>query len=158
MVLKGWFVYFYPRPPRGGRQNFRAFGPVNGKFLSTPSARRATCSGRVAHVRLLISIHALREEGDARSALLAHVVRDFYPRPPRGGRPRYPGVMRKFHYFYPRPPRGGRHVSWCKPLQRFNFYPRPPRGGRPTWLSTILAQQYFYPRPPRGGRQQGERV
>ena len=33
-----------------------------------------------------ISIHALREEGDARSALLAHVVRDFYPRPPRGGR------------------------------------------------------------------------
>ena len=34
------------------------------RFLSTPSARRAT----------------------ARSALSAQVVRDFYPRPPRGGR------------------------------------------------------------------------
>ena len=39
------------------------------RFLSTPSARRAT----------------------ARSALSAQVVRDFYPRPPRGGR-RPPGA------------------------------------------------------------------
>ena len=34
------------------------------KFLSTPSARRATC-GRLAHEGPeRISIHALREEGD----------------------------------------------------------------------------------------------
>ena len=34
------------------------------KFLSTPSARRATASGRVGGRHGLISIHALREEGD----------------------------------------------------------------------------------------------
>ena len=36
-----------------------------------------------------ISIHALREEGDAsRSTLSPASSRYFYPRPPRGGRPR----------------------------------------------------------------------
>ena len=56
--------YFYPRPPRGGRQVRKRMKILGVKFLSTPSARRATrgpavlCSGR--H----ISIHALREEGD----------------------------------------------------------------------------------------------
>ena len=33
-------------------------------FLSTPSARRATCFGSNHPNLLLISIHALREEGD----------------------------------------------------------------------------------------------
>ena len=34
-------------------------------FLSTPSARRATARHQVGTVEQLISIHALREEGDA---------------------------------------------------------------------------------------------
>ena len=34
----------------------------------------------------MISIHALREEGDQAGAFTAVSVRDFYPRPPRGGR------------------------------------------------------------------------
>ena len=33
-----------------------------------------------------ISIHALREEGDLQTQALSEVPRDFYPRPPRGGR------------------------------------------------------------------------
>ena len=79
---------FYPRPPRGGRRNrvaavlrvrsisihaLREEGDITGdvdlnhayKFLSTPSARRATL--------LSLGRRALPE--------------DFYPRPPRGGRP-----------------------------------------------------------------------
>ena len=35
-----------------------------------------------------ISIHALREEGDQRGAAAGKPVTDFYPRPPRGGRPK----------------------------------------------------------------------
>ena len=35
-------------------------------FLSTPSARRATGLGVWGAINLLISIHALREEGDTR--------------------------------------------------------------------------------------------
>ena len=79
------------------------------EFLSTPSARRATLSNRLWLGRLFISIHALREEGDAyepfhlreKIEISIHALReegdkgrrsritgqkDFYPRPPRGGR------------------------------------------------------------------------
>ena len=78
-----------------------------------------------------ISIHALREEGDLCEFGLVPVVflflstpsarratrfcgmqsaslNDFYPRPPRGGRPPRPAAARATSYFYPRPPRGGR--------------------------------------------------
>ena len=34
----------------------------------------------------LISIHALREEGDKRTSECLPTPRNFYPRPPRGGR------------------------------------------------------------------------
>ena len=80
-------INFYPRPPRGGRPGRRNVRRLVGVFLSTPSARRATCTvplavspagyfyprpprgGRRAHQLYLcssypISIHALREEGD----------------------------------------------------------------------------------------------
>ena len=100
--------YFYPRPPRGGRLARPLHPGVPQRFLSTPSARRAThwlnCRARyllflstpsarratiqpLANIGLIvISIHALREEGDANhvSASLSYAY--FYPRPPRGGR------------------------------------------------------------------------
>ena len=44
------------RPPPGRRKS--------PKFLSTPSARRATLRRRVIDGVFFISIHALREEGD----------------------------------------------------------------------------------------------
>ena len=78
-------------------------------FLSTPSARRAT----------------------AQSARSWEHLQHFYPRPPRGGRPRVctrPTCC--FLYFYPRPPRGGRLMDDMLLLVDGNFYPRPPRGGR----------------------------
>ena len=55
---------FYPRPPRGGRHTGHQPAPCQRRFLSTPSARRATA--------LVFS--------DRDSPI------DFYPRPPRGGR------------------------------------------------------------------------
>ena len=33
-----------------------------------------------------ISIHALREEGDRQDVCIQHPLQYFYPRPPRGGR------------------------------------------------------------------------
>ena len=80
--------YFYPRPPRGGRPAIPEYywrkletisihalreegdwsphcgGTIRNKFLSTPSARRATWHTLGAEVCRSISIHALREEGD----------------------------------------------------------------------------------------------
>ena len=103
-------LHFYPRPPRGGRRLHGHSYQSEQRFLSTPSARRATwpyCPCRSCPK--WISIHALREEGDyrppaafrsptiflstpsARRATSASVKgrsmsKDFYPRPPRGGR------------------------------------------------------------------------
>ena len=56
--------HFYPRPPQGGRPAVRSPKGTGAVFLSTPSARRATC--RTGHVQVItaISIHALRKEGD----------------------------------------------------------------------------------------------
>ena len=60
---------FYPRPPRGGRRFNQNVLRLHKGFLSTPSARRAT----TVQVDIIpgadISIHALREEGDAAVAL-----------------------------------------------------------------------------------------
>ena len=170
-------LYFYPRPPRGGRRG--EFG------LSSLSQ--------------LISIHALREEGDTPRRPRFRKIMHFYPRPPRGGRQQrmchgYRGQSISIHalreegdlrksgrylellaflstpsarratvsidaggtfclHFYPRPPRGGRPEFIVKYCNLKHFYPRPPRGGRRALSSpSRYPAQYFYPRPPRGGR------
>ena len=82
-------------------------------------------------VKRVISIHALREEGDACSAVMPYTIINFYPRPPRGGRPvSVPVRYSSFLNFYPRPPRGGRRGMRRGSPDLRNFYPRPPRGGR----------------------------
>ena len=147
-------VHFYPRPPRGGRQVCPSSKRLMRSFLSTPSARRATCPRRCPRWRRGY----------------------FYPRPPRGGRPVRVSFPFGQENFYPRPPRGGRRM-------RRNSTPRPsrflstPSARRATsvtpgsssstalFLSTPSARRAtaaaihgrglagdFYPRPPRGGR------
>ena len=80
---------FYPRPPRGGRRALLFCMPSQIRFLSTPSARRATyyntrCCRKQGFLStpsarratrepdelpggFFISIHALREEGDSKN-------------------------------------------------------------------------------------------
>ena len=65
----GVWADFYPRPPRGGRLSRSIPDYPVMRFLSTPSARRAT-GRQVDHLhRSRISIHALREEGDCLTSL-----------------------------------------------------------------------------------------
>ena len=167
--------YFYPRPPRGGRRargspscrwcRFlstpsarRATKPLRTSlqpagFLSTPSARRATVHKRHPSRSLSISIHALREEGDQGRQQKGLRVADFYPRPPRGGRP---GQSRpecgrgRISIHALREEGDCRHQNSCR--QGRYFYPRPPRGGRPRRRRHHDSMVHFYPRPPRGGR------
>ena len=103
--------YFYPRPPRGGRLHRSGWNNHSGRFLSTPSARRATfLLQRLDHF-IKISIHALREEGD--QALPHHL---FQPRisihalREEGDSSPHPRQL-IFNNFYPRPPRGGRRCA-----------------------------------------------
>ena len=103
--------YFYPRPPRGGRPDIHCNSRNTQKFLSTPSARRATQGAVDIAQATPISIHALREEGDVKAPHSFGFINDFYPRPPRGGRRVTLGVtLGVTRNFYPRPPRGGRRM------------------------------------------------
>ena len=77
---------FYPRPPRGGRHGKEDLVAVIVQFLSTPSARRATVLQGTNRSGIVISIHALREEGDSNAVRRSSRCQNFYPRPPRGGR------------------------------------------------------------------------
>ena len=100
---------FYPRPLRGGRQTPRVRPTAFLPFLSTPSARRATliavCNTPDTEIsihalceegdgnnpvqqrfNIIISIHALCEEGDMVRRVSQEPLKNFYPRPLRGGR------------------------------------------------------------------------
>ena len=94
-----------------------------------------------------ISIHALREEGDAPSGRNTPDTPNFYPRPPRGGR--LEGAVHgiKTKDFYPRPPRGGRRVSGLVGASPTYFYPPPPRGGRQLARRLQGVQQGFLSTP-----------
>ena len=122
--------------------------PQPAAFLSTPSARRATCSRWSVHRgmsnfyprpprggRLLtccsssssvISIHALREEGD----------------------PTTSSSRTRTHTFLSTPSaRRATRVELAQLYERNNFYPRPPRGGRQQKQreNTLLLSHYTPP-------------
>ena len=124
---------FYPRPPRGGRR----------------------LDAQIHIARGCISIHALREEGDytiswadqpkvrflstpsARRATWASCnvaghFKNFYPRPPRGGRPGRPisGPQNTVGFLSTPSARRATRGRRAAVFQRSHFYPRPPRGGR----------------------------
>ena len=123
---------FYPYPPRGGRRE----------------------DGDVAHHAVVISIHALREEGDPVFANLGEQAILFLSTPSarRATGSRSPRSRRRW-YFYPRPPRGGRRFDAMlpQPGRQISIHALREEGDR---LSLVLRSVclHFYPRPPRGGR------
>ena len=86
---------------------------------------------RLRLVQFSISIHALREEGDGKRSRAGAARRNFYPRPPRGGRLQQARKRREAEEFLSTP--SARRATSIIPPGAFshkNFYPRPPRGGR----------------------------
>ena len=78
---------FYPRPPRGGRPGLTN-GERDALEISIHALREEGDQVSVIdHLSSSISIHALREEGDSSESCTPRVPPNFYPRPPRGGRP-----------------------------------------------------------------------
>ena len=147
--------YFYPRPPRGGRLDVLVVLKVIAKFLSTPSARRATSSRDFLYSSMSISIHALREEGDPECLLSGCAEKNFYPRPPRGGRrPSFSSPRIRKRFLSTPSARRATELRRQHRLPTPNFYPRPPRGGRRRNPAPQPREAHFYPRPPRGGRPQ----
>ena len=119
--------HFYPRPPRGGRPGQHSGVECNHHISIHALREEGDIQQQLMRVSHTISIHALREEGDAKYFLgQSQQAQDFYPRPPRGGRP---------------------HRSQKQVGQRCNFYPRPPRGGRHAVASRLFESQQFLSTP-----------
>ena len=88
--------YFYPRPPRGGRPK-----EITAEILA-----------------IGISIHALREEGDLIFKDLRTSLILFLSTPSARRATRSTRSPRQSHgNFYPRPPRGGRPASTSRPAR-----------------------------------------
>ena len=179
---RSWTVtalsYFYPRPPRGGRPSKPPFccaltrisihalreegdppsrrRPCRRKrFLSTPSARRATCfPPRPRRWGEFLSTPSARR-ATGRSAGCPRHTADFYPRPPRGGRralteANTSAVTISIHALREE---GDAMSSFGLPL--IALFLSTPSARRAT-LEVRAVRRVgadFYPRPPRGGRQ-----
>ena len=176
--------YFYPRPPRGGRQSRRSWQSSLWNFYPRPPRGGRPLYYNHDDKKSRISIHALREEGDKCRPDQRMTSHNFYPRPPRGGR-RYNHLNKSSRplisihalreegdiSFYSgitdiltflSTPSARRATRNDQAAQRHDadFYPRPPRGGRLLLRGdAVPLSRYFYPRPPRGGRlPQGLRI
>ena len=195
MSQKPLTPYFYPRPPRGGRLLWMLNPlPACKRFLSTPSARRATdlykerdlekeflSTPSARRATFLPDCRAKRKPRflstpSARRATHLGIIevgfqRNFYPRPPRGGRPcalwRSPlfqqisihalreegdpvlcGAAPCSSRFLSTP--SARRATGDKARYKLalsDFYPRPPRGGRPSFIEYKTVDDVFLSTP-----------
>ena len=155
MAIGSALADFYPRPPRGGRPPILGIQYSHARFLSTPSARRATTGICKSWKNWEISIHALREEGDLTLTGGDPLYPEFLSTPSarRATQVSIP-TLSPATYFYPRPPRGGRPFSQYNICIAIRIFLSTPSARRATAEPTqgSWGYPYFYPRPPRGGR------
>ena len=168
--------HFYPRPPRGGRRAAPKPSRHRSNFYPRPPRGGRRILGIKAELAVVISIHALREEGDRKNLCVSGIILYFYPRPPRGGRRAahlgavqpdtisihalreegdmaFPPFCRSGETFLSTP--SARRATWffmgLPPLQKISIHALREEGDlRP--LHRGRRRMDFYPRPPRGGR------
>ena len=167
---------FYPRPPRGGRLPLCAGCKTTEKFLSTPSARRATRSSyrsygtawqflstpsarRATHKGLhsgrlqIISIPALREEGDRKCLPREKAVIRFLSTPSarRATAPDCFAPVRQTISIHALREEGDLFVTDRFSYRQISIHALREEGDKP-YLKWDEVGFNFYPRPPRGGR------
>ena len=127
---------FYPRPPRGGRPCERTVWSINAAdFYPRPPRGGRRVGGAGRQPTKDISIHALREEGDTTTPSLSQAWMKISIHALREeGDTGTTDKPAPYEDFYPRPPRGGRREPAEGHFDIRNFYPRPPRGGRRSLL------------------------
>ena len=122
---------FYPRPPRGGRPD----------------------SSQSALIKPIISIHALREEGDvALDHALAGAIQFLSTPSARRATSPWRGTFTPAGFLSTPSARRATRLLGRYQSAGIDFYPRPPRGGRRPAKPQHQYRRNFYPRPPRGGR------
>ena len=169
---------FNPRPPRGGRPLSVSRSPrISIHFNPRPPRGGRLCRSGINSSKMIISIHAPREGGDAMSTIQAAYIVRFQSTPPARGATLYlscrPPLPQNFN---PRPPRGGRqqggwaagaagkisihapreggdgilkHLCFCHVGISIHA---PREGGDHGYRYSRWHRWYSNPRPPRGGR------
>ena len=146
---------FYPRPPRGGRRVYVELGTgIFADFYPRPPRGGRPCPRQGRQDCWIISIHALREEGDLAALgykmpdipISIHALREegdlvpqnqpcpvpyFYPRPPRGGR-RTRAASRAFARIFLSTPSARRATSFPTMPKRFRGFLSTPSARRAT--------------------------
>ena len=177
MSIQFGSVLFQSTPSVGrATMSMRQFVIQAIKFHSTPSVGRATKCLCISLYRSVISIHALRGEGDTAGFISQTSRSHFNPRPPWGGRQIDYKDLGHYSIISIHALRGegdaeamtalgawnisihalrgegdGRAISPNPTAAHFN--PRPPWGGRLVWFILFSSSSsYFNPRPPWGGR------
>ena len=129
--------------------------PILGAFLSTPSARRATVFPAIIDIVKSISIHALREEGDfaVRDLHLANIQFLSTPSARRATLRRDAHLQRHREFLSTPSARRATSSSTSDRAAARSFLSTP--SARRATISQPRARMEgcnFYPRPPRGGR------
>ena len=108
---------FYPRPPGGGRLSHSMFP-------------------RTAET---ISIHALRVEGDKIAPFVKHLhYISIHALRVEGDKSIFDRLRRRIRNFYPRPPGGGRHALLCFKITAIQFLSTPSG-----WRATAKTDKVF---------------
>ena len=132
---------FYPRPPYGGRHVECTRLIADADFYPRPPYGGRRVLPALIAADFIISIHALRTEGDRCFSLATRILADFYPRPPYGGRPQHVFQHAEQFAFLSTPSvRRATQFACILHAQCAYFYPRPPYGGRPCTLPVELRQ------------------
>ena len=126
-----------------------------GIFLSTPSARRATVAGNTVGVFILLFLSTPSARRATRAIVRDHECRGFLSTPSaRRATWRSRGPRKTPSNFYPRPPRGGRPGLRCLYGRdhRISIHALREEGDLCCMWAATGTTAHFYPRPPRGGR------
>ena len=128
-------------------------------FLSTPSARRATDALPTLSTAWMISIHALREEGDSGSGSSAADSYNISIHALREEGDTINQLRQAFQIQFLSTP-SARRATESQPgalMDQYHFYPRPPRGGRLMPLALVALASLFLSTPSarRATRQSG---
>ena len=143
---------FYPRPPRGGRRAHAPFQKKSTLFLSTPSARRATVAAPAGRLYYLISIHALREEGDALPPKgRVRRISSFPPLREGGDALTLKARLLKIISIHALREEGDARAGQRQRAKKISIHALREEGDDYFGISVDELMD-FYPRPPRGGR------
>ena len=128
-----YLLDFYPRPPRGGRRFDPEALTALRKFLSTPSARRATATAKKSNCNAKF----LSTPSARRATFVGGYAGSSPPRFLSTPSARRATVLQNrpvsgLSNFYPRPPRGGRRMDiWDKDDE--DIFLSTPSARRATW-------------------------